>query len=352
MATSPTASSLGSSSSATFPTMCTPGRPILEPNASNLSKLSYSSSSFMSRSSYSAPSSPSNPNSSVLNIPSPPRSPCSTAQETLDSPRGNFSESPPFTGSLQSRSDPSSQSPAKNPKLSLLHVSPLPSLPLAPLEQEDLSPNDSGPSNITTPYQPPFVVHTSSSTLVCSSSLPKSCAPSSPLANPQPSAPGPSLLSCELTVLSVAQAIPGLPSQSSHSGSSSWNAEQSSAPTSPSGSIIIKDSPSPHASPKSNYWQSPKSVPGVDTPLCSHFYSQISSSAQFDLDAQSTLPGNLDYEDGIHVEVSTLSEPQERPLGSLVLNAQKSQAASTDLNEGERQPSFHHNKVKINRANE
>jgi hypothetical protein len=40
--------------------------------------------------------------------------------------------------------------------------------------------------------------------------------------------------------------------------------------------------------------------------------------------------------------VSTLSEPQERPLGSLVLNAQKSQAASADLNEGERQPSFHH----------
>ncbi|CAK9873695.1 unnamed protein product [Sphagnum jensenii] len=344
MVTSPTASSLGSSSNATFPTMCTPGRPILEPNASNLSRLSYSSSSFMSRSSYSAPSTP---NSSVLNIPSPPRSPCSTAQEILDSPRGNFPESPPFMGSLQSRSDTSSQSPAKNPKLSLSHVSPLPSLPLAPLEREDLSPNDSGPSNVTTPYQPPFAVHTSSSTLVCSSSLPKSCAPSSALANPQPSAPGPSLSSCELTVLSVPQTIPGLPSQSSPSGSSSWNAEQSSAPTSPSGSIIIKDSPSPQASPESNYWQSPKSVPGVDTPLCSHFYSQISSSAQFDLDAQSILPGNLDYEDGNHAEVSSLSEPQERPLGSLVLNAQKSQAASADLNEGETQPSFYHKAAKI-----
>ncbi len=347
VATSPTASSLGSSSSATFPTMCTPGRPILEPNASNLSRLSYSSSSFMSRSSYSAPSSPSTPNSSVLNIPSPPRSPCSTAQETLDSPRGNFPESPPFMGSLQSRSDPSSQSPAKNPKLSLSHVSPLPSLPLPPLEQENLSPNNSGPSNFTTPYQPPFVVHTSSSTLVCSSSLPKSCAPSSPLANPQPSAPGPSLLSCELTVLSAPQTIPGLPSQNSPSGSSSWNAEQSSAPTSPSGSIIIKDSPSPQASPESNYWQSPKLVPGVDTPLCSHFYSQISSPAQFNLDAQSTLPGNLDYEYGNHAEVSALSEPQERPLGSLVLNAQKCQAASADLNEGERQPSFHCKAAKI-----
>jgi len=440
VATSPAPSSLGSSSSATFPTMCTPGRPILDPSASNLSRFSYSSTSLMSVSSYSAPSSPSSPNSSVLNIASPPRSPCSTVQETLDSARGSFPEAPPFKGSSKSRSDPSSQSPAKNPKLSLLLLSPLPSLPLDPLE-EDLSPNDSGPSHVTTPCRPPLVVHTSSSNLVCSSSLPKlyplpsppgflepslsqsllnsqpgqdlglsqictatlesvdqppsdarielqtilsarsfplsssqstvptpavsdsigstsilppcptaspkSCAPSSSLSHSQPSAPGPSLLSCELTVLSVPRIIPGLPSQNSPSGSSRWNAEQSSAPTSPSGSVIIKDSPSPQASPESNYWQSPKSVPGLDAPLWSHFYFQISSSAQFDLDAQSTLPGNLDYEDGKHAEVSTLLEPQERPLGSLVLNGQKSQAASTDPNEGESHPSFHHKAAKI-----
>ncbi len=439
VATSPAPSSLGSSSSATFPTMCTPGRPILDPSASNLSRFSYSSTSLMSVSSYSAPSSPSSPNSSVLNIASPPRSPCSTVQETLDSARGSFPESPPFKGSSKSRSDPSSQSPAKNPKLSLLLLSPLPSLPLDPLE-EDLSPNDSGASHVTTPCRPPLV-HTSSSNLVCTSSLPKlyplpsppgflepslsqsllnsqsgqdlglsqictatlqsvdqppsdarielqtilsarsfplsssqstvptpavsdsigstsilppcptaspkSCAPSSSLAHSQPSAPGPSLLSCELTVLSVPRIIPGLPSQNSPSGSSRWNAEQSSAPTSPSGSVIIKDSPSPQASPESNYWQSPKSVPGLDTPLWSHFYFQISSSAEFDLDAQSTLPGNLDYEDGKHAEVSTLLEPQERPLGSLVLNGQKSQAASTDPNEGESHPSFHHKAAKI-----
>ncbi|CAN5968213.1 unnamed protein product [Sphagnum jensenii] len=437
VATSPTPSSLGSSSSATFPTMCTPGRHILDPSASNLSRFSYSSTSLMSVSSYSAPSSP---NSSVLNIDSPPRSPCSTVQETLDSARGSFPESPPFQGSSKSRSDPSSQSPAKNPKLSLLLLSPLPSLPSDPLE-ENLSPNDSGPSYVTTPCWPPLAVHTSSSNLVCSSSLPKlyplpsppgflepslsesllnsqpgqdlglsqictailesvdqppsdakielqtvlsarsfplsssqstvptpavsdsigstsilplcptaspkSCAPSSPLADSQPSAPGPSPLSCELTVLSVPRIIRGLPSQNSHSGNSRWNAEQSSAPTSPLGSVIIQDSPSPQASPESNYLQSPKSVPGLDTPLCSHFYFQISSSAQFDLDAQSTLPGNLDYQDGNHAQVSTLLELQERPLGSLVLNSQKSQAASTDPNEGESYPSFHHKAAKI-----
>ncbi|KAH8968123.1 hypothetical protein BDL97_03G113000 [Sphagnum fallax] len=343
VATSPTPSSLGSSSSATFPTMCTPGRHILDPSASNLSRISYSSTSLMSVSSYSAPSSP---NSSVLNIDSPPRSPCSTAQETLDSARGSFPESPPFKGSSKSRSDPSSQSPAKNPKLSLLLLSPLPSLRLDPLE-ENLSPNDSGPSHVTTPCWPLLAVHTSSSNLVCSSSLPKSCAPSSPLADSQPSAPGPSPLSCELTVLSVPRIIRGLPSQNSPSGNSRWNAEQSSAPSSPSGSVIIQDSPSPQASPESNFLQSPKSVPGLDTPLCSHFYFQISSSAQFDLDAQSTLPGNPDYQDGNHAQVSTLLELQERPLGSLVLNSQKSQAAITDPNEGESYPSFHHKAAKI-----
>ncbi len=45
--------------------------------------------------------------------------------------------------------------------------------------------------------------------------------------------------------------------------------------------------------------------------------------------------------------MSTLLELQERPLGSLVLNSQKSQAAITDPNEGESYPSFHHKAAKI-----
>ncbi|CAM6050204.1 unnamed protein product [Sphagnum compactum] len=342
VATSPTPSSLGSSSSATFPTMCTPGRPILDPSASNLSRFSYSSTSVMSVSSYSAPSSP---NSSVLNIASPPRSPCSTAQETLDSARGSFPESPPFKGSSKSRSDPSSQSPAENPKLSLLLLSPLPSLPLDPLE-EDLSPNDSGPSHVTTPCRPPLVVHTSSSNLVWSTSLPK--------LYPLPSPPG-------FLEPSLSQSLLNSQPGQDLGLSQTCTATLESVDQPPSDARIeLQTILSARSFPLSSS-QSTVPTPAVSDsvgstsilPLCPTASPKSCAPSSPLADSQPSAPGpsllswNLDYEDGNHAGVSTLLEPQERPLGSLVLNGQKSQAASTDPNEGESSPSFHHKAAKI-----
>ncbi|CAK9201608.1 unnamed protein product [Sphagnum troendelagicum] len=158
---------------------------------------------------------------------------------------------------------------------------------------------------------------------------------SSPLPSPRHNVPGPSLVSCEFAVLPAgAPASPGLPSQGSPPGGSRWNFPESSAPSSPTGSVNIKGSPSLPVSPWSNDSHSLKSVPGLDVPPGPHIHSQSSSSAQLDLNAERMEAGKLKFEDGNCAQESPLLETQERILGSLDLAPQKSLGAKIDISEG------------------
>jgi hypothetical protein len=164
---------------------------------------------------------------------------------------------------------------------------------------------------------------------------PKSSGLSSPLSSPRHNVPGPSPVSCEFAVLPPgAPASPGLPSQGSPPGGSRWNFPESSAPSSPTGSVIIKGSPSLPVSPQSNDSHGSKSVPGLDVPPSPHIHSQSSSSAQLDLNAERMEAGKLRFEDGNCAQESTLLETQERILGSLDLASQKSLGAKIDISEG------------------
>ncbi len=452
------------SPSATIPAIWMPGKPIMEPSVSDLSRFSYSSScSLMSVSSYSGHSSPSAPKSPVMNLMPSPSSglPLSTTcQETLDYPWG-FLDSLSFKGSSSSESDPGDpSSPIKSPILLSLPLtsssSPYPAS-VPPLEQEENpSPNDSVPSQLTTPSQtpPPPVPVSANPTFFCSSSLPElypshsppqflepdlqepdlqhsqvnsppekelapssvsranlesmhqdpsdagielqpslssmlptnttlsllksaallkpmssepgrstsillplgtsdspksSSAPLTPAASPQHSSPQPSSPCCESTAALPTPASPdGLSSQSNSPGSYRWNGAQSSAPPSPTGTVIIKDSRSPSVSPVSNdSLHGPRSVPQADAPLGSHTHSPLRSpSAQLNLAFRTSPAGNLDYKDGNCAQqgMSTvLLETQEPRLSrSLDLNARKQPGAidPDDFGEGWNWPNF------------
>jgi len=164
---------------------------------------------------------------------------------------------------------------------------------------------------------------------------PKSSGLSSPLPSPRHNVPGASPVSCEFAALPPGEpASPGLPSQGSPPGGSRWNFPESSAPSSPTGSVIIKGSPSLPGSPQSNDSHGLKSVPGLDVPPSPHIHLQSSSSAQLDLDAERMEAGKLKFEDGNCAQESPLLETQERILGSLDLASQKSLGAKIDITEG------------------
>ncbi len=164
---------------------------------------------------------------------------------------------------------------------------------------------------------------------------PKPSGLSSPLPSPRHNVPGPSPVSCEFAVLPPGvPASPGLPSQGNPPGGSRWNFPESSAPSSPTGSVIIKGSPSLPVSPQSNDSHSSKSVPGLDIPPGPHIHLQSSSSAQLDLNAERMEAGKLKFEDGNCAQESPLLETQERILGSLDLASQKSLGAKIDISEG------------------
>ncbi|CAK9260604.1 unnamed protein product [Sphagnum jensenii] len=164
---------------------------------------------------------------------------------------------------------------------------------------------------------------------------PKPSGLSSPLPSPRHNVPGPSPVSCEFAVLPPGvPASPGLPSQGNPPGGSRWNFPESSAPSSPTGSVIIKGSPSLPVSPQSNDSHSSKSVPGLDIPPGPHIHLQSSSSAQLDLNAERMEAGKLKFEDGNCAQESPLLETEERILGSLDLASQKSLGAKIDISEG------------------
>ncbi|CAM6035116.1 unnamed protein product [Sphagnum compactum] len=176
-----------------------------------------------------------------------------------------------------------------------------------------------------------------------------SSAPLTPAASPQHSSPQPSSPCCESTAVLCTPASPdSLSSQSSSPGSYRWNGAQSSAPPSPTGTVIIKDSRSPSVSPVSNdSLHGPRSVPQPDAPLGSHSHSPLRSpSAQHNLAFRTSPAGNLDYKDGNFAQQGTstvLLETQEPRLSrSLDLNASNRPGAidPDDFGEGWNRPNF------------